>query len=106
MTNVFCNPIGFYKTSEVCVPLKICRQTLYRYKKTCGFPLPAIFVTGGENRYSISEVHAWIRENNEFVARAALAGRNIRTRLVGKHKPVRPDQRLQFTEDHIVTDLV
>lgn len=79
MTNLFCSPIGFYTTKEVCGLLKICRQTLNRYRLLWGFPNPAIFVIGGENRYEIAAVHAWILEN---VERAASAGRNIRTRIV------------------------
>jgi predicted DNA-binding transcriptional regulator AlpA len=92
MTNVFSNPIGFYKTREVCVLLKVCRQTLNRYREKAAFPAPAIFVIGGENRYSISEVHAWIRENKEIIARAALAGRNIRSRLVRRRSESQTDR--------------
>jgi len=99
MTNLFSNSIGFYKTKEVCVLLKVCRQTLNRYRETCGFPAPAIFVIGGENRYPVSEVHAWIRENREIVARAALAGRNIRSRLVKKRAESKADRPAEHSSE-------
>lgn len=96
MTNVFYDPIGFYKTGQVCAILMVTRQTLVRYRKFRGFPDPTVFVEGGENRYYIPHVHAWIRDNLAFVARAALAGRNIRARLVKRRRANQPDQRDLF----------
>lgn len=96
MTNVFRDRIGFYSTKQVCEILMVTRQTLARYRKFRGFPEPAVYVNGGENRYFIPHVHAWIRENLAFLARAIVAGRNVRTRQVKRRQANDTEQRDQI----------
>lgn len=75
---IFEDRVGFYTMKEVCRITALSRSTIYRYLERKKFPEPTTFEDGGNLKFWIPHVHAWIRENLAQLARAMAAGRKRR----------------------------
>lgn len=53
-------------TEEICVILKVRRETLFKWRK-CGMPFKRIM---GVIRYDLDEVEAWVSSQNEGIIKA------------------------------------
>jgi len=77
---IFEDRIGFYTMKDVCRITAMSRSTIYRRLEEGRFPEPATFQDGGNLKFWIPDVHAWIRENLDRVAQAIASGRKRRGR--------------------------
>ncbi|MDX0675651.1 AlpA family phage regulatory protein [Sinorhizobium medicae] len=79
---IFEDRIGFYTMKDVCRITAMSRSTIYRFLEERRFPEPATFQDGGNLKFWIPDVHAWIRANLDRVAQAIASGRKRRGRKI------------------------